>query len=351
MRYYFKIPLCKDHCGHPIGETACVNQIVDKRIITRIYDLVEKNVTNIKEVKRCLDEFVLNELFVGVPRNKLPKKTNRKYHPSSRDIRNHIARAVAAQKYCSDDQESLLRKIREWKTSSPTANYFLRTQEGKPNFFGNAVATKNSENFLFVHQEQWQRKLLLRYGNDLALLDATYKTTKYAMPLFFLRVNTNVGYKVVAEFMCQHEDELSISEALGILQQWNPQWKPKYFMVDFSATEIGATETQFPGVMVYICDFHRQQAIQRWTKTGKNGLGQNEQEFVLSAMTKIGCVPTKTEYENALSQFRQSKVYKAKENVRTYVEKTWISCAFRWCHGFRTSQVLNIVTQIMEWSL
>ena len=228
---------------------------------------------------------------------------------------------------------------------------FSSNTRRQTNFFGNAVATKNSENFLFVHQEQWQRKLLLRYGNDLALLDATYKTTKYAMPLFFLCVNTNVGYKVVAEFMYQHEDELSISEALGILQQWNPQWKPKYFMVDFSATEIGATETQFPGVMVYICDFHRQQAIQRWTKTGKNGQGQNELEFVQSAMTKIGCVPAKTEYENALSQFRQSKVYKAKENVRTYVEKTWISCAFRWCHAFRTSQVLNIITQIMEWSL
>ncbi|XP_028414338.1 uncharacterized protein LOC114537497 [Dendronephthya gigantea] len=75
--------------------------------------------------------------------------------------------------------------------------------------------TRRRSNFLFVHQEEWQRKLLLKYGSDLALLDATYKTTKYAMPLFFLCVHTNVGYKVVAEFMCQHEDEVSISEALG----------------------------------------------------------------------------------------------------------------------------------------
>ena len=163
------------------------------------------------------------------------------------------------------------------------------------------------------------------------------------MPLFFLCVNTNVGYKVVAEFMCQHEDEVSTSEALGVLQQWNPQWNPKYFMVDFSTAEIGAIEAQFPGVIAYICDFHRQQAIRRRSRTGRNGLDENEQEFLQNAMTKIGSAPTQREYEEALSQFRQSNVYKTKESVRNYIEKTWIPCAFRWCHAFRKSQVLNIV--------
>ena len=33
-----------------------MNQTVDKRIIERIYELAKKNVTAIKEVKRCLEE-------------------------------------------------------------------------------------------------------------------------------------------------------------------------------------------------------------------------------------------------------------------------------------------------------
>ena len=55
----------------------------------------------------------------------------------------------------------------------------------------------------WVHQEEWQQKLLEKYGNIISLIDATYKTTKYDFPLFFVSVRTNVGYCVVAEFVVQ----------------------------------------------------------------------------------------------------------------------------------------------------
>ena len=45
---------------------------------------------------------------------------------------------------------------------------------------------------LFVYQSDWQRRLLSRYGNELVLLDATYRTTRYALPLFFFVVRTNI---------------------------------------------------------------------------------------------------------------------------------------------------------------
>ena len=85
------------------------------------------------------------------------------------------------------------------------------------------------------------------YGNDLCLLDATYKTSRYALPLFFLCVKTNVNYTVVGAFVVQTESRIAISEALGILTKWNPLWKPKYFMVDFFEPEIQALENTFPG--------------------------------------------------------------------------------------------------------
>ena len=49
-------------------------------------------------------------------------------------------------------------------------------------------------------------------------MDATYKMTRYAIPLSLVRVYTNVGYKVGAEFMCQSEDQASINEALAIMK-------------------------------------------------------------------------------------------------------------------------------------
>ena len=82
-----------------------------------------------------------------------------------------------------------------------TANFFYRTKSKNCN---NVDATGNDK-FLLVHQEVWQQRLLSRYGSDLVLIDATYKTTKYALPLFFICVHTNVGYKVVAEFICENE--------------------------------------------------------------------------------------------------------------------------------------------------
>ena len=213
-RYYVKLPFCSEHHGYPIGASATINHCVDRRIIRKIYDLVQKGVTRPDEVKRCLDEFVEREVFADVAPQDRPKRSSRKYYPTRQDLRNHITKAIAASKYCKDDQESLLEKVREWQTDGPR-NCFYRPK-GKENDRG--------EKFLFVHQEVWQQRLLGRYGSELVLLDATYKTTKYALPLFFLCVHTNVGYKVVAEFICENEDAESIAEALHVIQGWNTEW-------------------------------------------------------------------------------------------------------------------------------
>ena len=54
------------------------------------------------------------------------------------------------------------------------------------------------------------------------MIDATYKTTRYDLALFFIAVRTNVGYIIVAEFVTQSETASEIGEALAILKQWNP---------------------------------------------------------------------------------------------------------------------------------
>ena len=58
----------------------------------------------------------------------------------------------------------------------------------------------------------------------------------------------------------------SISEALHILHSWNPEWNPKLWMCDYSDAEISALECCFPDAIVYLCDFHREQA---WEKVGQ----------------------------------------------------------------------------------
>ena len=86
-----------------------------------------------------------------------------------------------------------------------------------------------------------------RYGNELSFLGATYKTTHYALPLFFLVVKTNVDYQIVAIFGCEGESTQNITEALNVIKTWSPNWSSIYFMTDYSDEEIGSTESTLPG--------------------------------------------------------------------------------------------------------
>jgi len=70
----------------------------------------------------------------------------------------------------------------------------------------------------YVSTKKSERDLLAKFGNTITLIDATYKTTKYEISLFFLSVKTNVGYMVVAEFIISSESAEEIAEALSVLK-------------------------------------------------------------------------------------------------------------------------------------
>jgi len=59
--------------------------------------------------------------------------------------------------------------------------------------------------WVYVHMELWQQQLMLKYGNIVSLMDATYKTTPYNLPLFCISIRTNIGYCAVEEFIVGSE--------------------------------------------------------------------------------------------------------------------------------------------------
>ena len=91
---------------------------------------------------------------------------------------------------------------------------------------------------LFVHQTKFQKRMLKRYDSSICLLDATYKTTRYSLPLFFVVLKTNVNYQVVASSVVQDETTTAITKVLRIIKSWAPEWDPKCFMVDNCDEEI-----------------------------------------------------------------------------------------------------------------
>ena len=161
----------------------------------------------------------------------------------------------------------------------------------------------------------------------------TYKITRYDLALFFICVRTNVGYSVVGEFITQSETAEHISEALQQLRIWNPEWKPKFFMTDYSKAELLTLEQTFPGVQIYLCDFHREQAWERWTNQRKHGLSNSDQESLLhflrecasapSASLELG-LPRDAHYQQALRDLKDSTVWKSNTDVRVWLHTNWL---------------------------
>ena len=113
------------------------------------------------------------------------------------------------------------------------------------------ILAKPGNGLLFVYRSKRQGRLLQKCGNELSFLDATYKTTRYALPLFFLVVKTNVDYQIVGTFVYEEESTENITEALNIIKDWNPGWKLLYFMTNYSDEEITSNETLFPRNSIY----------------------------------------------------------------------------------------------------
>ena len=72
------------------------------------------------------------------------------------------------------------------------------------------------------------------------MLDATCRETRYALPLFFLVVKTNIDYQIVTVFVTENETEESIEEALSIIKTWNETVNPMYGMTDYCVEELEA---------------------------------------------------------------------------------------------------------------
>ena len=333
-RFYLQLPSDEAHENHVVGNLGdLLAQPIHQKIKEKIYDLVAEGMVNPRLIKIVLKDFVDNVLLQDD--NIVVDECNNSYYPELQTIADHARLALRAHRFGKLDQEALSDLVDQWKISNPNRSVEFRPQPEE---------NKDESPFLFVHQEQWQKRLLHRYGQELIFLDATYKTTKYALPLFFLAVQTNAGYVPVAEFIVYHETTEAIKEALDIIKSWNPGWQPPYGMTDYDDAEISALEEAFPGIHVYICEFHREQAWTRWVRKGENGLKPIEQQQLLLCLRNIAKSQNVADLKHFKEQLEGSDFWKKKANLREYVTTQWLKCEHRWVKCFRNPLVDRCVS-------
>ncbi|XP_052219339.1 uncharacterized protein LOC127836659 [Dreissena polymorpha] len=220
------------HEHHVMGEEAGYGQRLDKEILQKIKELAMKEgITNATEMKSHIALFVKSK-YSHIP------KSNRRFHPTMQDLRFHISSALKSNIHCYDDQGNLTALISEWKKESPSDNFHFRpsgiSSEGVP------------QTLLFVHQSEFQRKMLMKYGSTV-VMDSTYNTSKYNVCVFFMAVLTGTGYLPVGTFLLEKETAHEIKSALEVIKGWCPNWKPRSFVCDLDQREISAVEECFKG--------------------------------------------------------------------------------------------------------
>lgn len=150
---------------------------------------VDEGVRGVNEMRRHLRHYVSKVLFKEEP---VPPRSNRRFFPSKVDLRNCIYESVVKNRWSNVDQGNLEKKIEECKRESPEdfimfhpyaqvqADFQQSCDNGDDDDDDSeeevVEVDSGKEGLLFVHQTKWQRRLLNRYGNELSLLDATYRT-------------------------------------------------------------------------------------------------------------------------------------------------------------------------------
>ena len=143
-----------------------------------------------------------------------------------------------------------------------------------------------------------------------------------------------MNYAVVAEFVVQSEAAEYISEAISIIKQWNPKWSPPFFMTDYSEAEQLAISAIFPGSVVYLCNFHREQAWERWVKDSNHNLTKDDANTLLSLLRECAHAPSPKPHEFlpvdhyyniAVSNLKKSSVWANNKQVSQWLSSKWLS--------------------------
>ncbi|XP_065669607.1 uncharacterized protein LOC124810405 isoform X2 [Hydra vulgaris] len=97
-------------------------------------------------------------------------------------------------------------------------------------------------------------------------------------------------------------------------------------MTDYCNEEIDALEEIFPGCKVLICDFHREQAWERWIVKVSNGCADQKAD-ILQKLRKISHSTNVDAMELAILDLKQSEYWSNERfsKLKKYIETYWLT--------------------------
>ena len=116
-----------------------------------------------------------------------------RFFPSVATLRRLRGRTLRDSRMSHVDQDAVRRRTEKYARQDPNGHYHFQ-------------ASGTNSKFMVVYQTAEQRRMLRLYGRDIIMLDATYKTQQWGLPLFniLVRDNHRKGYPV-ATFVLEDE--------------------------------------------------------------------------------------------------------------------------------------------------
>lgn len=354
-KFLYRLPEIHDHRYHNTGVLAGLTVPVDPLVRQKVKELFRLKNRSVVSIMEFLEEYVEKDLGQK-------DRLDRRFWPDKRTIRNIIWSVKLKERWSVVDVENTEKFLKDWPRKEDKY-YFRRCS--KPEECDVEVSGANSpdddgdidyitadpkdpltkDQLLFVYQSTEMRELYRRYGHSGILMDATYRTCKYALPLFFIVVLTNCGYQPVCMFITQRETKRSIIEALTYLSEWNPSVIPLYGLVDYAMEEILALESVWKDMKVFICSFHREQAWTRWTT--KRNLGDMSIPVLRSKFRAIANACNERKLNEALEDLMSWTPY-LESRAKEYFERTWLSEISRWSLALQPADLLYASTNGVE---
>ncbi|XP_062621423.1 uncharacterized protein LOC134283018 [Saccostrea cucullata] len=308
------------HSNHISGEISGVTRNISKDVSKKIHELASSGVTQVPCVQRELRIHVKR-----LPLKKRPSTFNQQYFPSNKTVYNHIQLAIAKNRYSTEEQENVSKHLAYLcKNEKPPGTFQYHFQ---------AHSQEEEKKFLIVLQTTWQQELLAQFGNCL-VIDSTFNTTKFNIPLYELVVHTNTGYTPIGIIITEDETEEQIAEGLSILKSWNAGWSPSVSVTDCDIAQSNALSKVFPDCSQFLCKFHIIQAWKRWLSRGENKL-TGEKDAVLEHLKSIADSATKDDYHNNVQNLMDTNMWNENEHFQNYINNSWLSIAKKWVRAFR----------------
>lgn len=187
-----------------------------------------------------------------------PSQTRRRYFPSDKDIANLIYKSRCLTRLSNFELEQLRQSIAILRETRKNDKFNLKIEVNEISARRGCDETADEtdsketndqpfdQSIIVSHQTMQQQRLLRKYGVIAVFTEVSRNVIGLPFPTYALFVPTNVDFQLVYTCILQNRTKTSITIALEVLLEWNPNCSPKYILVDFTGDQIDAMQSRFP---------------------------------------------------------------------------------------------------------